>query len=525
MVVYIASLAAAACGERTTNPEQAPCVPLACADVAGACGSVPDGCGAHLSCGCPGGQVCNESVCVVALTPPPPPPPPPECSRLFSTCAEIGRSCGEITNGCGEGLECGSCPTHEACGAGGQPGSCASPPIENPLPLWWTVASTDASDFAVAIARRGEREALLLWYAGAEEAFRLDRVSPQGTVPVRSFRVAGQSPVGFAIGSVWVSAISAPDGSLYVRLAGDPGSSLQVDLGGGPRVMPIAAQISGDGSLVRELCAGPECRIVPLAADARGNVVVLEHDGPLPFPTSSDRPSATMVVRADGSRMPVAGLSSAGAGSLAPDECISAAFSGDEIVCGGSVTGEVEYGYGRRAARNPSVAKLDSRGNVLWSRSVPGVEAAIQVIGTTALGTIVAGGTFSGFGRFGDDWLDYRRELPMSSPVTMLLALERDGAARWARQLGSPLRGLSVGPKGRVAAITGGEMGPSVVSVFDLSGSFRARWRASPGFDAHPTAVDAGSDDVLVALRWKGAVSFGPAPATTYDVAVVAVPF
>jgi hypothetical protein len=459
-------------------------------------------------------------MCVVAPPAAAPGPRAPQgCERLFSSCADIGRACGEIIDGCGEPFACGACPEPETCGAGGRPGSCAPPPTENPAPLWWSVASTEELDFPVAVVRRAEREALLLWYAGAEEAFRLERVTPQRTVLVRSFPVSGSAPPAFPS----VAAVFAPDGSLYLRLGSEPEVPRQVDLGGGPRPLPIAAQISADGSLLRELCAGADCRIVPLAADARGNVVVLEHDDPRSLP-GEGRASATMVVRADGSRMPVAGRSSAGEGSLAGDACIVAAFSGDDIVCGGSVAGEVEYGGTRGPARNPSVAKLDARGNVLWSRSVHGVEARIAHLGTTALGTVVAGGTFSGFGRFGDDWLDHRLQLPMHSPVAMLLAFERDGAARWARQLRIPLRGMSVAPQGRVAAITGGELGPSMVSVFDLAGRFRARWRAA-FLDAHPLAADAGSDDVLVALMWKGAVSFGPPPATTFDVAVVAVPF
>jgi hypothetical protein len=113
----------------------------------------------------------------------------------------------------------------------------------------------------------------------------------------------------------------------------------------------------------------------------------------------------------------------------------------------------------------------------------------------------------------------------MAGRASFVLAIEPDGSPRWARQIGGWPSALAVAPEGRAAVTTGGEFGPSEVTVFDLAGSLRATWRPSSGIDANTPAVAIGADHVLVGVEWEGAVSFGAPFATTRDVAVVSLPF
>ena len=144
---------------------------------------------------------------------------------------------------------------------------------------------------------------------------------------------------------------------------------------------------------------------------------------------------------------------------------------------------------------------------------------------TAASGTMVASGHFYGFGRFGDDSLDHRHELPMAGRVGFVLAIEPDGSPRWARQIGGWPSALTIAPEGRAAVTTGGEFGPSQVTVFDLAGTLRGTWRPSSGIDANTAAIAIGADQVLVGIDWMGAVAFGAPPAATQDIAVVSAPF
>src|SRR5688500_13221851 len=43
-----------------------------------------------------------------------------------TSCAVEGRTCGQISDGCGRVMECGACPSGEACGAGGAPNRCGT---------------------------------------------------------------------------------------------------------------------------------------------------------------------------------------------------------------------------------------------------------------------------------------------------------------------------------------------------------------------------------------------------------------
>lgn len=76
------------------DPDRPGCTPRACP--ASQCGTLPNGCGGTLNCGCPSGQTCSDGSCV-----------PVGC--VPTTCAAQGVICSTISNGCGQALQC-ECP-------------------------------------------------------------------------------------------------------------------------------------------------------------------------------------------------------------------------------------------------------------------------------------------------------------------------------------------------------------------------------------------------------------------------------
>jgi hypothetical protein len=72
-----------------------PCQPAQCPND-NSCGTLPDGCGGQLSCGCDDGEACVNNECIV-----------PGC--VPTTCDEENTICSSISDGCGEVLVC-DCP-------------------------------------------------------------------------------------------------------------------------------------------------------------------------------------------------------------------------------------------------------------------------------------------------------------------------------------------------------------------------------------------------------------------------------
>jgi hypothetical protein len=116
-------------GNDTLGPDGGPrCTPATCAVLGYDCGFTGDGCGGLLDCGagmggcaapayCGGGgfDKCGGNA------------GPAQCAPR--SCADQGFNCGPAGDGCGNALDCGStCPTGQACGAGGQPGVCGTAP-------------------------------------------------------------------------------------------------------------------------------------------------------------------------------------------------------------------------------------------------------------------------------------------------------------------------------------------------------------------------------------------------------------
>jgi hypothetical protein len=98
------------------QPYTPACEPKSCGALGVVCGYASDGCGEAIDCGtCPSGQACGVGGPGKCGT--------PTCTP--TTCAAQHVECGYAGDGCGKLLICGACPSGQACGLGG-PGKCGS---------------------------------------------------------------------------------------------------------------------------------------------------------------------------------------------------------------------------------------------------------------------------------------------------------------------------------------------------------------------------------------------------------------
>ncbi len=88
------------------------CTPTTCKAQGATCGPIGDGCGNILQCGmCPSGQACINGACSSGCTP--------------KSCTQQGYQCGMQSDGCGNSIDCGACPSG-TCGANGMIGQCSN---------------------------------------------------------------------------------------------------------------------------------------------------------------------------------------------------------------------------------------------------------------------------------------------------------------------------------------------------------------------------------------------------------------
>jgi hypothetical protein len=94
---------------------------IQCTSPAGSyCGVISDGCGGVQTCpACPSGQECVSSICQF---------PTDGCAAI--TCLQLGGTyCGKLGDGCGRQLDCGNCTDSRfTCGGGGIPNVCGALP-------------------------------------------------------------------------------------------------------------------------------------------------------------------------------------------------------------------------------------------------------------------------------------------------------------------------------------------------------------------------------------------------------------
>jgi hypothetical protein len=103
----------------TGDGSNSSCNKLTCAILGYTCGETGDGCGGMIDCGtCPSDQACGGggkfSVCGGSG------PCKPK------TCTELGSTCGPEGDGCGNLIQCGSCSKPDICGGGGTPSVCGT---------------------------------------------------------------------------------------------------------------------------------------------------------------------------------------------------------------------------------------------------------------------------------------------------------------------------------------------------------------------------------------------------------------
>lgn len=463
----LVALALTACGERPghdTRPDPPPvvlpeepvsaqppaCTPRTCSDLAAtACGNEWgwDGCGARLSCGsCPAGEGCDGGNLVPGHCRP--------CDPLFTSCAEAGVTCnrlGRVRNGCGEELDCGACP---------------ETPVRSLTPLRVASFGTAWPDNGSAAFMPGG-DVTVAWYSATTGTLLLERLTRSRREIIAEFPVAG--------GTVRPVLTAGPSGSVYLRLApetwGTGPTNGAVDLGAGARTTPYLAQLDRNGSLVRELCVGPEpCSAIVLAADERGNVVLREPMRGAP---------RTRLLRADGTSTL---LALASGGGVVANGCVVAAFHPDgDVVCGGAVPGTYRDGYDQLPAYVPSLSKVSLEGNVRWSAQVDGMAASVSAVAVDpASGAILAAGVFVGFARFGDDTLWWRMVGPMD-PSGYVLGLSGDGVPLFARDARDT---IGTDPSALAAndgafAVVSGAVGPFAITTYGRGDV--AEWKSVDG--------------------------------------------
>jgi hypothetical protein len=92
VLLYMLFDLGACVGDEPTPPA---CTPLECPSD-GTCGTLPDGCGGQLNCGCDVGETCSNGECII-----------PGC--VPTTCEAEGVICSSISDGCNHVLNC-DCP-------------------------------------------------------------------------------------------------------------------------------------------------------------------------------------------------------------------------------------------------------------------------------------------------------------------------------------------------------------------------------------------------------------------------------
>ncbi|BDG09999.1 hypothetical protein [Anaeromyxobacter paludicola] len=369
---------------------------------------------------------------------------------------------------------------------------------------WVQVLSTSGDDRVWGVGADRAGEAFLLWFDGAAGALRLGRASASTTTLLGSFNAAKLQSAELDVG---------PDEALYLGATGqETPYPYVIDLGGGPQGVSQIARFGLDGRFasVVDRC-GLDCERHVLAVSARGDVVVAMSGA---FQLETD------LIRADGARLPLfANSLGAITGPLADMGCWAAAFGPDgNPVCGGITANgaAVMPGLVGQAtfAGHPAVAKLDLAGRVLWRQAL-GVTGLVTGLGTSALGTVVAAGAFTGKARFGTDDLDRSG----GAFAGFLATIEANGAPRWARQLDDPALELAVDPAGRAAVCTEAAHWPggtpagasATLRYYDLAGALHWTRPLPPRLGG--LAIRAG--DVLMGGTWLGSFDFGAGLATS----------
>jgi hypothetical protein len=103
--------------ESCASPTTPGCTPRTCAAQGIGCGPAGDGCGGLLQCGtCPSSQACGGGGVLG------------QCGGMGycapRSCQDQKLACGPAGDGCGGILQCGTCTPPQTCGGGGVPGQC-----------------------------------------------------------------------------------------------------------------------------------------------------------------------------------------------------------------------------------------------------------------------------------------------------------------------------------------------------------------------------------------------------------------
>jgi hypothetical protein len=305
--------------------------------------------------------------------------------------------------------------------------------------------------------------------AMATRTFGVTRISPAGaTLWARTFDLAGEGGV--------VGVACSPLRNVFVGIQVVSGS---VDLGGGPVSAAAAVvKLSPSGVFTWQHVFDGTLLLDSIAVDGHGSVLAGLSDR-----SSAAAPRAVKLTWDDRVAWSVTWTSAGTAGGR-----VAVAWDPAENAI---------------VAQGGTIRKLSPDGARIWERSLVGEDVFVSGVGTTAIGTVVATGRFSGTTlSAGGQTMTW--ELVSSTQPSFAAALEANGDVRWLRPRASD-GPIAVDPIGRIAFIdldgpmlTGADCRSDLVR-WDLTG--KELWRrplvrcdpfAAPGWGAFGRAVAIG---------------------------------
>ncbi|MBF5041151.1 hypothetical protein FGE12_02020 [Aggregicoccus sp. 17bor-14] len=277
------------------------------------------------------------------------------------------------------------------------------------------------------------------------------RLEPDGRVAwTRAFPVSRPPPTGDIQDSGSVQARVAADAAGNVYLAGQLRGS--VSFGGATLTSGgflAGLTPAGEHRWSVALPAGYE--VGALAADGAGNTYVGVQVQGAYQPDTQCYPTDGRVAKFDAQGARVWETSIGGAqcdGHRAEVRALSVDASG-RVALGGAFSGELRFGEQRyrTTAFSPYLAVLGAQGGLAWLQPFSSASGAVTGVGQSAKGTVAATGTQYAAGHL--DWAGTRLDKTAPTDQIFLLVAERDGKARWAKDLGAGERPvLAVEPLG-----------------------------------------------------------------------------
>ena len=420
-----------------------------------------------------------------------------------ATCASLQTNCGMPSDGCGGRLSCGMCSGGQSCSAANV---CVAPdgglPDGGPGPTDGGVVDGGTPDGGVS---EGGSTKWVQTFSrpavGIDADNRGDIVVTNASHSLRKVDTDGRAVWSFEdADSILLGVFVEKNTSRFYAWGAQ-------DVPRPPPAILVRYRPDASGRTVLSMDSDTSTR-GPAAADAAGDWLYVN--------TQSYYGTNVFYSGVNGTSWNLAG------GAFTGVQFRSAAIdpTGDVLI--GAGVADRTMGEGRQigvdGVSTPLVLKYDSAGHFLWLVELRGLNGSIGSVGTSALGTVVAAGTFNGTATFGSDTLSY--EPGTRDSAAMLLVIEPNGSARFARQFdagqrsGGPL--IAVDPPGQVAiAFSVATCSETKVEKVNLAGEHLWTRTFAP-VDCQGSVVTYGltvsNHNVVISGGMSGSVDFGPGP-------------